>query len=129
MLRTCFLFSSRRRHTRLQGDWSSDVCSSDLRRARGDVTDAEHRRALVDAAGSRIDLLVNNASALGPSPMPALAEYPLPELAKVFDINVLAPLALFQIALPRLSPGATVVNVTSDAAVEPYERWGGYGAS
>ena len=95
----------------------------------GDVTDAEHRRALVDAAGERIDLLVNNASRLGPSPQPPLADYPLEELVRVYEANLFAPLALVQLALPRLAPGAAIVNVTSDAAVEPYEGWGGYGSS
>jgi NAD(P)-dependent dehydrogenase (short-subunit alcohol dehydrogenase family) len=95
----------------------------------GDVADADHRRALVEAAGARIDLLVNNASLLGPSPQPALASYPLDELKRVYEANVLAPLALAQLALPRLAPGAAIVNVTSDAAVEPYEGWGGYGSS
>ena len=95
----------------------------------GDVSDAEHRRALVDAAGDRLDLLVNNASLLGPSPQPALADYPLEELARVYEVNVFAPLALVQPALPRLGPGAAIVNVTSDAAVEAYEGWGGYGSS
>jgi NAD(P)-dependent dehydrogenase (short-subunit alcohol dehydrogenase family) len=95
----------------------------------GDVTSDEHRRALVDAAGERIDLLVNNASALGPSPLPALADYPLQQLARVYEVNVLAPLALAQLVLPRLAPGGAIVNVTSDAAVEAYERWGGYGSS
>ena len=95
----------------------------------GDVSDAAHREALVAAAGPRIDLLVNNASLLGPSPQPALADYPLDVLERVYRVNVLAPLALFQTALGRLQPGAVVVNVTSDAAVEPYEGWGGYGSS
>jgi NAD(P)-dependent dehydrogenase (short-subunit alcohol dehydrogenase family) len=95
----------------------------------GDVTDAGHRRALVDAAGEPIDLLVNNASRLGPSPQPALADYPLDALEAVYRVNVLAPLALVQLVLPRLSPGGRIVNVTSDAAVEPYEGWGGYGSS
>ena len=95
----------------------------------GDVADAAHRRELIDAAGPRIDLLVNNASVLGPSPQPALADYPLDVLERVYRVNVLAPLALFQAALGRLQPGAVVVNVTSDAAVEPYEGWGGYGSS
>ena len=95
----------------------------------GDVADAEHQRALVEAAGPRIDLLVNNASVLGPSPQPALADYPLDALEHVYHVNVHAPLALIQLALPRLRPGACVVNVTSDAAVEPYEGWGGYGSS
>jgi NAD(P)-dependent dehydrogenase (short-subunit alcohol dehydrogenase family) len=95
----------------------------------GDVSDAEHRRALVEAAGDEIDLVVNNASLLGPSPQPPLAEYPLDELGRVYEVNVLAPLALVQLALPRLAPNAAVVHVTSDAAVEPYEGWGGYGSS
>src|SRR6059058_159526 len=95
----------------------------------GDVADADHRRALVDAAGDRIDLVVNNASLLGPSPQPALAAYPLDELRRVYEANVVAPLALAQLALPRLAPGAEIVNVTSDAAAEPYEGWGGYGSS
>jgi NAD(P)-dependent dehydrogenase (short-subunit alcohol dehydrogenase family) len=95
----------------------------------GDVADPDHRRALVEAAGDRIDLLVNNASALGPSPLPALADYPLEELRRVYEVNVLAPLALIQLALPRLAPWAAVIDITSDAAVEPYEGWGGYGSS
>jgi NAD(P)-dependent dehydrogenase (short-subunit alcohol dehydrogenase family) len=95
----------------------------------GDVTDESHLRALVEAAGDSIDLLVNNASALGPSPRPALAGYPLDVLRRVYDVNVIAPLALVQLALPRLSAGARILNVTSDAAVEPYEGWGGYGSS
>jgi NAD(P)-dependent dehydrogenase (short-subunit alcohol dehydrogenase family) len=95
----------------------------------GDVTDERHRSALVQAAGGRIDLLVNNASLLGPSPQPALAEYPLPVLEQVYRANVLAPLALAQLALPRMPDGACIVNVSSDAALEPYEGWGGYGSS
>jgi NAD(P)-dependent dehydrogenase (short-subunit alcohol dehydrogenase family) len=95
----------------------------------GDVSDPGHRRALVEAAGERIDLLVNNASLLGPSPQPALADYPLDVLETVYRVNVIAPLALIQLALPRLSEEARIVNVTSDAAVEPYEGWGGYGSS
>jgi NAD(P)-dependent dehydrogenase (short-subunit alcohol dehydrogenase family) len=95
----------------------------------GDVADPEHRRALVDAAGESIDLLLNNASLLGPSPQPALADYPLDELERVYAANVFAPLALVQLALPRLKPGAAILNLTSDAAVEPYDGWGGYGSS
>jgi NAD(P)-dependent dehydrogenase (short-subunit alcohol dehydrogenase family) len=95
----------------------------------GDVKDDWHRRALVEAAGERIDLLVNNASTLGPSPRPALAHYPVGELAEVYAANVLAPLALVQLALPRLAERSTIVNVTSDAAVEPYAGWGGYGSA
>jgi NAD(P)-dependent dehydrogenase (short-subunit alcohol dehydrogenase family) len=95
----------------------------------GDVADPEHRRRLVEAAGEPIDLLVNNASALGPTPLPRLADYPLEELRRVYEVNVLAPLALVQLVLPRLADGAGIVNITSDAAVEPYETWGGYGSS
>jgi NAD(P)-dependent dehydrogenase (short-subunit alcohol dehydrogenase family) len=95
----------------------------------GDVADARHRAELVASAGPMIDLLVNNASVLGPSPQPALAEYPLDALRRVYEVNVLAPLALIQQALPHLAPGAAIVNVTSDAAVEAYGGWGGYGSS
>jgi NAD(P)-dependent dehydrogenase (short-subunit alcohol dehydrogenase family) len=95
----------------------------------GDVSEPRHRQAVVEAAGERIDLVVNNASLLGPSPQPRLAGYPLDELARVYEINVFAPLALVQLALPRLAPSAAIVHVTSDAAVEPYEGWGGYGSS
>ena len=95
----------------------------------GDVADTDHRRRLVEAAGDSIDLLVNNASVLGPSPQPVLAEYPLEELRRVYEINVLAPLALVQLVLPRLTEAARVLNITSDAAVEAYEGWGGYGAA
>jgi NAD(P)-dependent dehydrogenase (short-subunit alcohol dehydrogenase family) len=95
----------------------------------GDVADQGHRQALVEAAGEPIDLLVNNASLLGPSPQPALADYPLEVLARVYEVNVLAPLALVQLALPRLAPGAAILDISSDAAVEGYEGWGGYGSS
>jgi NAD(P)-dependent dehydrogenase (short-subunit alcohol dehydrogenase family) len=95
----------------------------------GDVADPEHRRALVEAAGDRVDLVVNNASLLGPSPMPRLGDYPLDALREVYEANVLGPLALLQLALPRLSEGAAVLDITSDAGVEPYEGWGGYGSS
>jgi NAD(P)-dependent dehydrogenase (short-subunit alcohol dehydrogenase family) len=96
---------------------------------QGDVADPDHRQRLVAAAGSRIDLLVNNASVLGPTPLPPLGEYPLEELRRVYEINVVAPLALVQLALPRLADGARIINLTSDAAVEAYETWGGYGSS
>jgi NAD(P)-dependent dehydrogenase (short-subunit alcohol dehydrogenase family) len=95
----------------------------------GDVTDPRHRAELIDAASGPIDLIVNNASLLGPSPQPALAEYPLEALRDVYATNVLAPLALIQRALPRLAPAAAIVNISSDAAVEPYPGWGGYGSS
>jgi NAD(P)-dependent dehydrogenase (short-subunit alcohol dehydrogenase family) len=95
----------------------------------GDVTDPRHRETLVAAAGDRIDLLVNNASRLGPSPQPPLHAYPLDELERVYATNVIAPLALAQAALARMDEGATILNITSDAAVEVYEGWGGYGSS
>jgi NAD(P)-dependent dehydrogenase (short-subunit alcohol dehydrogenase family) len=95
----------------------------------GDVTDPAHRQALVEAAGDTIDLVVNNASTLGPSPLPRLAQYPLDALREAYEVNVVAPLALVQLALSRLDDGAVIVNVTSDAAREPYEGWGGYGSA
>ncbi len=95
----------------------------------GDIADPEHRSRLVEAAGGPIDLLVNNASVLGTTPLPPLAEYPLDDLRQAYEVNVLAPLALVQLALPHLAAGARIVNLTSDAAVEAYETWGGYGSS
>ena len=97
----------------------------------GDVGDEEHRRGLIDAVGGgRLDLLVNNASLLGPSPQPSLAEYDLDVLRAVYDVNVFGPLRLTQLALPLLRASAGhIINVTSDAAVEGYEGWGGYGSS
>jgi NAD(P)-dependent dehydrogenase (short-subunit alcohol dehydrogenase family) len=95
----------------------------------GDVADERHRLALVTAAGDRIDALVNNASILGPSPQPSLEAYPLDVLENVLEVNALAPLRLVQLALPAMADGARIVNITSDAAVEAYEGWGGYGAS
>jgi NAD(P)-dependent dehydrogenase (short-subunit alcohol dehydrogenase family) len=98
----------------------------------GDVADPGHRDSIagaVDRAGS-VALLVNNASLLGPSPQPTLERYPLAELERVFRVNTFAPLALIQALLPALHAArGTIVNVTSDAAVEAYEGWGGYGAS
>jgi NAD(P)-dependent dehydrogenase (short-subunit alcohol dehydrogenase family) len=98
----------------------------------GDVTDPGHVAALVDAAAALggLDLVVNNASTLGPSPLPTLDRYPLDALQRVFQVNVFAPLALIQAALPLLRrAGGTVVSISSDAAVEAYEGWGGYGSS
>jgi NAD(P)-dependent dehydrogenase (short-subunit alcohol dehydrogenase family) len=98
----------------------------------GDVADSWHRAALADAADSLggLDLLVNNASLLGPSPQPELAAYPLKELERVYEVNVVAPLALIQQAVPLLiERRGAIVNVSSDAAVEPYPGWGGYGSA
>lgn len=96
----------------------------------GDVTDRAHRRALADAAGDALDLLVLNASTLGQSPLPALSEYRLDALRAAFEVNTVAALALTQLVLPALTSAAgRILAVTSDAAVEAYEGWGGYGAS
>jgi NAD(P)-dependent dehydrogenase (short-subunit alcohol dehydrogenase family) len=95
----------------------------------GDVADDWHRGALIDAAGDQVDLLVNNASLLGPSPQPPLARYPLDALERVYQVNVLAPLALAQLVLPRMVDRGAIINVSSDAAVEAYAGWGGYGSS
>jgi len=97
----------------------------------GDIADAGHRAALVAAvrAAGGLDLLVNNASALGPSPLPALLAYPTDALTAVYRTNVIAPLALLQEVAPLLKPGTRVINMSSDAAVEAYAGWGGYGSS
>jgi NAD(P)-dependent dehydrogenase (short-subunit alcohol dehydrogenase family) len=98
----------------------------------GDITDAGHRHELTAAAFELggLDLVVNNAGTLGASPLPSLADYPLDELRVAFEINVVSPLGLLQDALPLLldSPHPRVLDVTSDAGVEAYEGWGGYGA-
>jgi NAD(P)-dependent dehydrogenase (short-subunit alcohol dehydrogenase family) len=108
-------------------EWGGEVVA-----IPGDVADKDHREELAHAVHhfGRLDLLVNNASLLGPSPQPTLDRYPLDVLEDVFRVNVVAPLALTQLVLPELkSAGGIVVNVTSDASVEPYEGWGGYGSS
>lgn len=97
----------------------------------GDVRDSAHLTRLVDHA-TRLGPLfavVNNASLLGPSPQPPLATYPLATFREVYEANVFAPLRLMQLARPHLAQGARIVNVTSDAGVESYEGWGGYGSS
>lgn len=98
----------------------------------GDITDPAHRAALIGAAEDLggVDLVVNNAGILGPSPQPRLGDYPLDALREVFDVNVVGPLGLIQWALPGLRErGGSIVNITSDAAVEAYEGWGGYGSA
>ena len=95
----------------------------------GDIADSWHRGLLVEVAGERLELVVNNASTLGASPLPALGHYPIVILEHVFRVNAIAPLALVQLALPLLPAGGRIVNITSDAALEAYEGWGGYGAS
>jgi len=97
----------------------------------GDVTDAAHRAELAGAARKLggLDALVNNASILGPSPQPVLLDYPLDILEQVYRANVIAPLGLIQAVRSELKPGSCIINVTSDAGVEAYEGWGGYGSS
>ena len=97
----------------------------------GDVSGEEHRQALAEAAheAGGLDALVNNASILGPSPQPQLLDYPIGVLEEVYRTNTFAPLALVQSLRNELKPGARIINVTSDAALEPYEGWGGYGSS
>jgi len=98
----------------------------------GDLTDPAHRSELLAAAArlGELHLLVNNAGTLGPSPLPPVADLPVPALRELYEINVLAPLALTQAALPALrTAGGVLVNITSDAAVEAYEGWGGYASA
>ncbi|WP_409331090.1 SDR family NAD(P)-dependent oxidoreductase [Trujillonella humicola] len=96
----------------------------------GDVADPAHRAALAAAAGDRLDVLVNNAGALGPVPLPHLADLAPDDLRQLFEVNAVAPLALVQAVLPALrAAGGAVLDVSSDAAVEAYPGWGGYGAS
>lgn len=97
----------------------------------GDVTDPAHRAALAVLAHGHagLDAVINNAGALGPTPRPALLDTPLDALAALYATNVFAPLGVLQAVERALKPGARIVNVTSDAAVNPYEGWGAYGSS
>jgi NAD(P)-dependent dehydrogenase (short-subunit alcohol dehydrogenase family) len=108
------------------------VPGSACRALAGDITDPAHRRDLAAAAAELggLDLLINNAGTLGTSPLPSLGDYPLDDLRVAFEVNVVAPLGVTQAVLPLLlqSPRPRVLNITSDAAVEAYEGWGGYGA-
>lgn len=117
---------------RVAAELAAAAPRAQIRARAGDVADPAHRAELIAAAlalGS-LDLLVNNASLLGPSPQPRLDAYPLDVLEAVYRVNVLAPLGLVQLALPLLvASEGTIVDVTSDAAVEGYEGWGGYGSS
>ncbi|MEV6605715.1 SDR family oxidoreductase [Kutzneria sp. NPDC051319] len=111
---------------------AADQLNGPVRAIPGDIADPAHQAALVEAANELggLDLLVNNAGVLGPSPLPTLADFPLDRLREVFEVNVLAQLALTQQALPTLrAREGAVVYVTSDAAVEPYPGWGGYGSA
>ena len=103
-----------------------------LKSLHGDVRDEDHLQGLVSRAVSMgpLELVVNNASTLGPTPLPQLADLTQDDLAETFRVNTLAPLRLLQVALPELEAnGGAVINITSDASVEAYEGWGGYGAS
>ncbi len=105
---------------------------TEIRTVRGDVASAAHRAELRRAVttSGRLNLLVNNASELGPSPLPRLADYPLEDLEAVYRTNVVAPIALVQELVPALAGSkGLVVNISSDAAVGAYPGWGGYGAS
>lgn len=104
---------------------------TDVHAIAGDVSDATHRGHLANAATAfgGLDLLVNNAGTLGPGPQPELLNYPLDALLDVYRTNVIAPLAVLQDLHAQLKPNAKIINVTSDAAVEAYPGWGGYGSS
>ena len=97
----------------------------------GDITNEEHRRELAVLARGHtgLDAIINNAGALGPSPLPSVLDLEPEALIELLLTNVAAPVALLQALRPELKPGARIVNVTSDAAVNPYLGWGGYGAS
>jgi NAD(P)-dependent dehydrogenase (short-subunit alcohol dehydrogenase family) len=94
----------------------------------GDVSEVAEEIA---AAAGDADILINNASELGPLPMPRLESYPWPELMRVFKINVVAPIHLAQLVLPRMKArgSGTIINIISDAGISAYPGWGGYGAS
>jgi NAD(P)-dependent dehydrogenase (short-subunit alcohol dehydrogenase family) len=111
---------------------AADIGEAVVAAIPGDVADPAHRADLNKTVAEQegLDLLVANASTLGPSPQPGLADYPLDELRRVYEVNVLAPLALAQLLIPALAArNGTILNITSDASVEPYEGWGGYGSS
>ncbi len=104
---------------------------ADIVAVPGDVTDPGHRRHLADlVGGGRLDLLVHNASTLGPGGLRGLAELPAADLRDILETNVVAPVALTALLLPALCrAGGVVLTISSDAAVEHYRTWGGYGAS
>jgi NAD(P)-dependent dehydrogenase (short-subunit alcohol dehydrogenase family) len=120
------------RRANLLDDLVRGMASSSVTALPGDVADPAHRNSLLAAVQrhGHLDLLVNNASHLGPSPLPQLRDYPLDQLAAVYQIDVLAPIALIQLHHRLLTASAgTVVNITSDAGVEAYQGWGGYGSA
>jgi len=115
----------------LEVAWAKLSCYTEVNAIPGDVSDPAHRQALAAAAKKTggLDVVVNNASILGPSPQPNLLDYPLDTLERVYQVNVLAPLALLQAVQTQLKPNAHIINITSDAGVEAYSGWGGYGSS
>jgi NAD(P)-dependent dehydrogenase (short-subunit alcohol dehydrogenase family) len=120
------------RRGRLLDDLVAGLAPGRITALAGDVADPAHRSRLAGAVQGHghLDLLVNNASSLGPSPLPHLRDYPLDRLAEVYEIDVLAPLALIQLLHPVLVASAgTIVNISSDAGVEAYRGWGGYGSA
>jgi NAD(P)-dependent dehydrogenase (short-subunit alcohol dehydrogenase family) len=111
---------------------AAELAPATVEAVPGDIADPAHRAELTGAVYRHggLDLLVNNASALGPSPLPPLRDHPLDELARVYEVNVFAPLALTQLVLPHLvAARGVLVDVSSDAAVEAYPGWGGYGSA
>ncbi|HEX6076810.1 MAG TPA: SDR family oxidoreductase [Micromonosporaceae bacterium] len=123
------LIVNARRETRLR---EATAGLPDVTALPGDIADPAHRQELLAAVqrAGRLDLLINNASRLGPSPQPQLAGYPLDELERVYQVGVFAPLALTQSLLGNLTEArGTLINISSDAAVEAYPGWGGYGSA
>jgi NAD(P)-dependent dehydrogenase (short-subunit alcohol dehydrogenase family) len=120
-----------RRRDRLEAAAHQLAAVTEVVAVAGDIADPAHRAALAEAAAGLgpVHLVVNNASTLGASPLPSVSTIDPDVLRRLFDVNVVAPIALVQALAPDLAPGATIVNITSDAAAEPYEGWGGYGAS
>ena len=111
--------------------WAELSRHTEVNAIPGDVSDPAHRKALAAAAqkAGGLDIVVNNASVLGPSPQPDLLDYPLDTLEEVYRVNVVAPLAVLQAVQAQLKSDARIINLTSDAGVEAYPGWGGYGSS
>ncbi len=119
------------RHAASLNDAAASLSGPQIVPVTGDISDPAHRRQLADAAASLggLDLVVLNAGTLGPSPLPPIASTRLDDLRATLEVNVVAQVGLLQALLPQLRSGATIIAVTSDAAVEGYEGWGAYGAS
>lgn len=115
----------------LDDAWSELSTWTHIVAISGDIGEEDHRQALAQAASQMggVNLVVNNAGILGPSPQPALLDYPLKDLLGVYEINVVAQLGVLQAIRHTLLPGAKIIQVTSDAGVEAYPGWGGYGSS